>query len=191
MISIISGKWKGHKLKVPRTKDIRPTAAKVRGSIFDALEALYKKEGKQSPGFSTVLDLYAGSGALGFEALSRGAKSCIFVEKSPICQEVLEWNRWKLICEKESTLVKSSVEKSFSFWRKLGPYDLILVDPPYAQNISHTFQLLLSSGILAKGGVIVLEHSSKQVLGVEDSGFELYFQRTIGVATISMYRSRA
>ena len=190
MISIISGKWKGHKLRVPCAKAIRPTASKVRGSIFDALEALCKKEGRLGLGSSTVLDLYAGSGSLGFEALSRGAKSCVFVEEASPCQEVLEWNRHKLECEKETTLVRSSVEKSFSFWKKLGPYDLVLADPPYAQNISRTFQLLFASGILANGGVIVLEHSSKQALELKE-GLELYFQRKMGDSTISIYRSEA
>jgi 16S rRNA (guanine966-N2)-methyltransferase len=161
-VRVVAGTAGGIPLHTPRT-DLRPSMEKVRGAIFDSL-------GDAVPG-ARVLDLFAGSGALGLEALSRGAASVTFVEKDRAAVATIHRNF-------EKTKLSGTVQAAdvFSFLDRLAPlqsFDLILADPPYAKvpgERDFAPELLNNEALrraLAPGGTFVLEHlpSSPLVLG--------------------------
>ena len=118
---IIAGRWKGHGLRPLKGRDVRPTTDRVREAWMSAL-------GGTVIG-ARVVDLFAGSGALGLEALSRGAASVVFVERARASVNVIRQNVKLLGAEDETPIVSDDV---FRFLRRLeGPVDLALADPPY------------------------------------------------------------
>lgn len=121
---MIAGRFKGRALVVPPGRDTRPTADRVRGAIFNSLGSLGVLEG------ATVADLFAGSGALGIEALSRGARHCTFVETARPALQALRTNLDRLGLEAaDATVLARPVA---SVLGGLGPVDVAFCDPPYA-----------------------------------------------------------
>ncbi|MCS6900769.1 MAG: 16S rRNA (guanine(966)-N(2))-methyltransferase RsmD [Myxococcales bacterium] len=151
MLRIVAGRLGGRRLIVPRDSATRPTSERVREALFSILGSI---EGN-------VLDLYAGSGALGFEALSRGASRVVFVESRRHALHALWENACSLGVETAISLIPRPVERA----SPRGPFSLILADPPYALvengQAPRTLVALLASGILAPGGVLVLEHAAR------------------------------
>ena len=175
---IISGTAKGHSLKVPR-EVARPTTDRVRESLFGILQGVI--EG------SRVLDLFAGSGALGLEALSRGAASCTFVEQNRGAVKAVEDNLRKTGFE-GGKVVSRDV---FAYLRgERGSYDLIFADPPYADGLIDPAGDLLSldgwGQWLAEGGYLVVESEATGELPA--CGLELVQQREYGRSRITIYR---
>ncbi len=121
MIRIIAGEYKGHKLKSGIDRiGLRPTKDRVKESLFSII---------QTQNYNRVIDLFAGSGSLGFEALSRGASSVTFVEKNYRQCKIIKENATKLRCEDQINIINSN---AFSFFEhQAEAYDLVLVDPPY------------------------------------------------------------
>lgn len=157
MLKIIAGLYKSQKLQQPPGSLTRPVSQKVRAAIFDVL-------GDRVVG-ATAVDLFAGSGALGFEALSRGAESVLFVDKSPKAKRVIVENA-KLLG------VNSQVKILVSDAGKLGVsldliFDIIFIDPPYAK---FSIELVNSiANLLKSTGVMVVSSSSKSELaGLSD-----------------------
>lgn len=148
---VISGEKRGLKLFSPVDFDVRPTTDKVKESIFNILFDIDKS--------SIVLDLFSGSGAMGIEFLSRGAKMCYFCDLS---KKSIEITRKNLI---KSDFLKSSVILNYDYFASLEyffekniKFDYIFLDPPYATNyISETLKFILSKNILNKKGLIILE----------------------------------
>jgi 16S rRNA (guanine966-N2)-methyltransferase len=146
---IIAGSRKGHSIAAPPGRNTRPTSDRVRENVFNILGPLDE---------AVVLDLYAGSGALGLEALSRGAARVVFVEKDRDAAKVIESNLDKLklggTVLREDALTMVAGEK-----RK---YDLVLVDPPYEMyaDIEPKLALYLPS-LLAANGVVVVETDAR------------------------------
>ncbi|RME84746.1 MAG: 16S rRNA (guanine(966)-N(2))-methyltransferase RsmD, partial [Planctomycetota bacterium] len=155
---ITKGLFKGRKLFSPKGKSARPTLARVRESFFDFLGNIQD---------FTVLDLYAGTGALGLEALSRGAKEVIFVEARYQNREILKKNIQLLGVEEKTKLFPGKVEniptKTEFFSSKT--FDLVFVDPPYDYYIKENFffQLKESLKVLswAENAAILFDHPSK------------------------------
>lgn len=151
---IISGKFKGRRLYSPQDGSTRPTSDRVRESVFNILENSFclKWEG------SHVLDLYAGTGALGVESLSRGAFFCLFVDHHSKAIDVIKKN--------------ASSFPHVSFWKEDGshlklnpyqPFDVIFLDPPYNENlIPVTLKNLLLSGYIKNHTYIIVEVSAKE-----------------------------
>ena len=150
---IISGKLKGRKLIVPKT-GLRPTTDRVRESLFNILGPM--------TGFS-CLDLYAGSGAIGIEALSRGAKSAVFVEKDLRASGIIRKN---LINFKVTGIVESitAIKYLNSFYKKnMKPFDFIFIDPPYySEADKKLLEESLNCGIISENGVIIYEQSARE-----------------------------
>jgi len=121
---VVAGSAKGRRLVAPDGRDTRPTSDRVRESIFNALYSMSAVDGV------TVLDLFAGSGALGIEALSRGASHCTFVEPSHSALEALRTNLTSTGLAAEATVVTVAAEAYLA--RHPDPVDLALCDPPYA-----------------------------------------------------------
>jgi 16S rRNA (guanine966-N2)-methyltransferase len=173
---VIGGQAKGHTLKGPKTDATRPTSDKVRGAIFSMLEAMVNLTGAR------VLDLYAGTGALGIEALSRGAAWCDFVEKDRAACRIIADNLAHTRLAGQAQVHAHSVERVVSHpdmllrRRKQGTqapqstphftasagYDIILLDPPYGDTGVWSELAALASGPLATAGtLVVLEHSKR------------------------------
>jgi len=124
MLRILAGEKKGHNLHVPRTRAVRPTAANARQILFDILAGTV--EGTR------WLDLFAGSGAVGLEALSRGAADCVFVESTHACLTTLRENVALLHYEERARVISVPVEKALKWLINEGrTFDVIFLDPPY------------------------------------------------------------
>jgi 16S rRNA (guanine966-N2)-methyltransferase len=181
-VRVIAGAAGGIPLLVPRG-EVRPTMDKVRGAIFDSLRDVV-------PG-ARVLDLFAGSGALGIEALSRGAAGVVFVEKERRAADTIERNLAK-------TRLSAAIHCGdvFSYLDRLAApqaFDLVLADPPYAHapgEREFDRELLTSASLqraLAPGGIFILEHlpGAKLPLG---EAWECFRQKRYGATEVAMLR---
>jgi len=186
MFSILGGEWRGRKLKALEREGLRPTLSRVKAAIFSILEAIeWKRSG--APDFSSwrCADLFAGVGGLGLEMLSRGAEHCVFVEKDRVHARTLQENIQSLGCANRCALVQGAVEEGR--WESHGPFDLILLDPPYAaSNLPGLLGHFVEAGLLKPGGIVLFEHDPKVKLG-EIPGLSLHSSRTLGPAGISVY----
>lgn len=151
MTRIIAGTWGGRRLATPRGSDTRPTSDRVREALFSSLES-------ELGDFSglRVLDLYAGSGALGLEALSRGAAHVDLVESARPAATVIAANIAELKTQ-AATLHRTTAERFLATCRET--YDLVLLDPPYPQDPSDVLAGVV--GVLAGDGLVVAERSSR------------------------------
>ena len=153
MIRIIAGELKGRKIRVPTGDAVRPTADRVREALFSIL-------GERVRG-ARVLDAYSGSGALGFEALSRGAAKAVFLEADRAVVRLLRENAVKLGISPRCTIHCTEATAWLSAQRGADRFDLILADPPYAAAAAARFLHRASSPLwLAAGGWIVLERGA-------------------------------
>lgn len=149
---VISGKARGKKLKEPSDYEIRPTTDKVKESLFNIIQ--FDIEGRR------VLDLFAGTGQLGIECLSRGAKDCTFVDMSAEALSLVKYNLSN--CGLEARVVR---DDSLAFLKRGGAYDLILIDPPYATElVDKALEIIYSVDILTEGGIIVCESPREKIL---------------------------
>jgi 16S rRNA (guanine(966)-N(2))-methyltransferase RsmD len=153
----------------------------VRESIFNILQNRLSLRGAQ------VLDLFAGSGSLGFEALSRGAARVVFVDDWQGATKVIEENSKLLHCEDRCEIIKADV---YRFLRHAqGQYDLVFVDPPYrlesAPDLPHK---ILEEGLLSPAGLIIMEHATRTNIPTNGS-FSLLSERTFGSTTVSFFSS--
>ena len=157
MVRIIAGKSKGNILKAPKgTCKARPTSDRVKEAVFSSLGCFVEE--------AVVFDLFAGTGNLGLEALSRGAGHCFFIEKDNVCLKFLEANIEKLGYKNKSTVFKGDF---FKLIKKvnLSGINLFFADPPYDETYrlfsedTNILNILLNSGIVAQFSYFVLEHS--------------------------------
>lgn len=151
MPRIIAGRWGGRRLQTPKGSDTRPTSDRVREALFSALES-------ELGGFEglSVLDLYAGSGALGLEAGSRGAARVDLVESNRRAADVIDANIDALGAS-SVRVHRSKVERFLG--SAGGTYDLVLVDPPYADDVTTVLEAVAAR--VADGGLVVVEQSSR------------------------------
>jgi 16S rRNA (guanine966-N2)-methyltransferase len=178
---IIAGRFRGRRLDAPRGRGTRPTAEQVREAIFSIL-------GDVSG--AIALDLYAGSGALGLEALSRGAARCSFVEASREAVRCLGRNVARLDVAAEADIVAMPVERALVALAPLGPFDLVLCDPPWTDmpGAQRGLRRLLPSLPLATGARLVLGHPKHDPIAVPtEPEFELSSRRTWGDAGASFF----
>lgn len=179
---IISGEWRSRSLVAPKGDTTRPTADRTRETLFSMLTSrLGSFEDLR------VLDLFAGSGALGLEALSRGAAHCTFVEQDHLALDALEKNIAKLASKDRCDVRKSSV---MSMGSALKPADIVLMDPPYLSGAgSVALDKLGRFGWFAPSAWISVETSIKE--DVEVKGFTIDTVRNVGKAKITLLRPDA
>lgn len=181
-IRIVAGEKRGHRIRVPLMADLRPTGERVREAIFNVLGPVDDL---------LVLDLFAGTGAMGLEALSRGARRCVFVENDSSVAAVLLENISSLDYQSRSRVITTDYRRALSaLEREKGGFDLLFVDPPYRMlpEVEATLGPLLPL-VVGDDGVVVVE-------GAKSRGVTLgrvpVFDRTYGdtrVTMISMRRS--
>ncbi len=181
---VIAGKAKGRKLSAPPGLSVRPTADKVKGALFNILESRVQLEGAR------VLDLYAGSGALGIEALSRGAREAVFVETTPSAARAIARNLERCGFTAQAKIMRCPVEKAVARLEAAGEkFDGVLADPPYGKgHVGWLLRTLATSTILVHGGWLALEHH------VEDEGVQdfpplrLIQQKRYGKTALAFFR---
>lgn len=176
---IISGTSRGRKLVTPRNLSLRPTSDRVKESIFNSLQ--------QNVEGSVVLDLFAGTGNLGIEALSRGAKRAVFVEKGRHAVQLIQKNLAHLRLEARSEIIAKDVSRAIGILKLRGEcFDLILMDPPYQKGlIQETLMKLTSHPIDGSNSILVIEHNRREPLPSHWLGWNLIRQRRIGDTVLS------
>lgn len=177
MIKISGGELRGRNLHTPPGLATRPTAAKVRQAIFNILAG-------QVAG-ARAADVFAGSGALGIEALSRGAAACVFVENRRDAVQALQRNLTSLGLAARARVVARDALAAGGGWAGAGALDLILADPPYGQGlVAALTRLCADRGCLSPGGVLVIEHAPGE-RPPEDAGLGLSDRRVYGQTEVS------
>ncbi len=182
---IVGGKFRGHTLAGPSSTATRPTSDRVRESIFNILAHGIADFGIEG---ARVMDLFAGTGALGLEALSRGAKFCQFVDEGTEARGVIRRNADALgaiglckIWRRDATELGPCAPQS--------PFDLVFCDPPYDKGLGEkALASLVEGGWLSPGAVVVLEEAEAAVVG-EVSGLALVDTRTYGDTQVLFFRA--
>ena len=177
---IIAGNWRGRTLIAPKGEATRPTADRTREGLFSMLVSrLGSFEGLR------VADLFAGSGALGLEALSRGAAHCSFVEHDGAALDALRANIAKVGADRVSDVRAQSV---MALGPLTAPYDLLLLDPPYRSGAGIVaLERLSRLGWIAPGAIATVETAKGEAVTVE--GFEVEAERVYGKAMVTLLRS--
>jgi 16S rRNA (guanine(966)-N(2))-methyltransferase RsmD len=188
MIRITGGEWKGRTLATPPALSTRPTQARLRQALFNSIQFAI-------PG-AKVLDLFSGSGALGLEALSRGAAEAILVENQRVALEAIARNLRELVPGPAVRLVKEDVFKAEPQLRRLGPFDFVFADPPFAEG--YEMRLLEEfewSGLLSPTGQFLLEWGAKKskiaVLPDETTHLTKIREKVYGDSILTTYRRKA
>lgn len=175
---IIAGKAGGLKLKSIKGRDARPTLDRVKESLFNII-AFYLAE-------TDVLDLFAGFGSLGIEALSRGAKTADFVEQNSSHLQIIKQNLEKAKLIEQAELYNQDVYNFLKNYNK--KYDLIFMDPPYQKNMGdQAVKLIVKNQFLKEKGLIILEKSAEEKT-VEYEELEIIKNRSYGNSLITVYQ---
>jgi 16S rRNA (guanine966-N2)-methyltransferase len=177
---VIAGIAKGHHLKFPAGTKTRPATDLVRGAIFSILE-------NTASGWEQVLDLFSGSGALGIEALSRGAGWVDFVDSEPRCCGIIKENLEKTKLAAQAHVYCCNVVKAIGFLDK--EYDIILMDPPYANRaIGDVITQLAASRLVGANTTVVVTHSPHLTLSPSYAKINFVKEHRHGDSCISLYR---
>ena len=176
---IISGTLKGKKLLTPGKGSLRPTSDRVKESMFNIL-------GKEVEG-KVVLDLFSGTGNLGIEALSRGARRVTFVEKTREAYRLIERNLLACRMEGRSEILLKEVDRGLRFLKaKAECFDLIFMDPPYEKGfVRKTVGILGAIEIYHEDSLLVIEHTRREPLPEHSGSWHLIRQRRIGDTVLS------
>ena len=176
---VISGKARGTVLKTPDGLTTRPTADRVKEAIFSILQ--FELPGK------TVLDLFGGTGQLGIEALSRGAKSAVFVDENQSACKLIQENLKRAHMECDGEVVRSDYQSYLKSTAKR--FDIILLDPPYAEVfLENALNIISEIDILQSGGIIVTERPLEKVLDWNFPGFVRSKDYKYGKTIITLFR---
>lgn len=180
---IISGTSRGRRLATPRGRALRPTSDRVKESIFNILGE--EVEGK------VVLDLFAGTGNLGIEALSRGAGKVLFVEKGREALRIVQRNLHQCGFKGQCEIIPKEVNRAIGILERRGEtFDLIFMDPPYEKGfIQRTLAKLNLCRIYHGGSVLVIEHSRRESLPKKMEGWDLIRQKKMGDTMVSFFQA--
>lgn len=176
---VIAGAAKGRRLKAPG-RPTRPATDLVRGAIFSILENM-------TDNWDRVLDLFSGSGALGIEALSRGAGSVDFVDREPQCCAIIKENLENSRLADNAHVYCTSVARALSFLE--GEYGIVLIDPPYSDpGIGKVVEQLAASPLISKDTTVVVTHSSRLPLEASYGALHKVKEHRHGDSSIAVYR---
>ncbi len=181
-MKITGGKDRSRLIKTPRLKDIRPTLDKIRKAIFDILQNEIADK--------VILDLFSGSGAIGLEAISRGAKIVYFIEREKACIDVINENIELLKYEDRANVLRGDVFKAIrEFGEIREKFDIIIMDPPYRRDLAKKALLKISVyDIIKPSGFVIAEHSKTEKLPERIDLLQLYRQISYGDTVLSFYR---
>ncbi|WP_165209394.1 16S rRNA (guanine(966)-N(2))-methyltransferase RsmD [Streptococcus tangpeifui] len=175
---IIAGNFGGRTLKTLEGQTTRPTSDKVRGAIYSMIGPFFDG--------GRVLDLYAGSGGLSIEAISRGMEQAVLVERDRRAQAVIEANIKMTNTQDQFQLIKRDAKQVLPTLR--GQFDLVLLDPPYAkEEIVQTIQQLQDYDLLAPAAMIVCETDKAVVLPETINDLKIWKQKIYGISKVTIY----
>ncbi|MBR5437892.1 MAG: 16S rRNA (guanine(966)-N(2))-methyltransferase RsmD [Clostridia bacterium] len=176
---IISGKSRGVVLKTPEGMVTRPTADRVKEALFSIIQF-------DLPG-THVLDLFGGTGQLGIEAISRGARSAVFVDENKKACSLIQENIKRANLEKDCQVIRSDYAAYLRRCRE--KFDIIILDPPYAEVfLENSLKLITEIDILQSGGIIVTERPVDKVLHLEFEGYTRSKDYKYGNTILTLYR---
>ncbi|HWP60562.1 MAG TPA: 16S rRNA (guanine(966)-N(2))-methyltransferase RsmD [Candidatus Acidoferrales bacterium] len=181
---IIGGKARGRRVKTFRGRALRPTAARVKEALFDILP--HDLSGRR------VLDLFAGSGNLSLEALSRGAAEAVLVDASRNAARVMRENLRRLGFEEKASVWTTAVVPSVRALARQGrKFDLIFLDPPYEKGIvGSAMRALGEADLLEPHGTVVVERSVRETIDPRYGKLELYDERRYGTTVLSFFGNK-
>lgn len=166
---VITGTAKGFNLKSIESLDTRPTLDRIKVTMFDLIPYNFYD--------LKILDIFSGSGALGIEALSRGAESCTFIEKNPECIKVIEENLNHTRLFDKATIINGDVLNNLSMFTNGQKFDMIFMDPPYDKNLCNmAVEKIYENDLLADDGLIICECG--EVEKIDSDKFEILKERT-------------
>jgi 16S rRNA (guanine966-N2)-methyltransferase len=179
---VIGGNAKGRRLKVPKGRNLRPTSARVKEALFNILP--HDLSGVE------VLDLFAGTGNMSIEALSRGATAATLVEVSGEAVRVIRDNLGRIGLTNRCRVLNMPADRALrTLERQYKKFDLIFIDPPYGQELVQRTLTILGQGSLLRGqGVIVAEHSARDQVGDHYDDLVLHDRRRYGDTLLSFFK---
>lgn len=175
---VTGGIGRGRRLKVPAGSRVRPTSDKVKQALFNIL-------GDRATD-SVFLDLYAGAGGIGIEALSRGAARVTFVDASRDSLNVVKQNIEQMGFGDRAEVILSKAEAFLS--KPSGPFDVLFLDPPYAEAIQPLLEAIAGAGILKPDSIVIAEHFRKQPSPERAGELTLYREARYGDTVLAFYR---
>ena len=177
---IVAGHLRGRVLNAPETKGTRPTSDKTRETLFNILQHTDWAPPLEG---ARVLDLYAGSGALGFEALSRGASSAMMVDMAHAARQAMKVTAQQFGVNDRVVILKRDVTRIGARPEEIDPFDIILCAPPYRKGLAQkALKTLESGGWLTPEGIVVIETAADETLAYE--GWQEHATRKIGPAML-------
>lgn len=183
MVRIITGKYKGRLLRISKGVDIRPTSDRVKETLFNILSSRIEFENL------VVLDLFAGTGALGFEALSRGAGKVFFVDNYRKALNVISENAQALGCTDKVIIINDDVLNFIEYADE--KFDLIFADPPYMyRHIDELVYKIWERKLLSEIGFFSLEHDSGILFTSDAVPFEIEARREFGRTAITIFKHK-
>jgi 16S rRNA (guanine966-N2)-methyltransferase len=182
---VIGGNARGRRLRVPKGQTLRPTAARVKESLFNILP--HDLSG------TTVLDLFAGTGNVSIEALSRGATAAILVDASVESGKAIRENLRRLELAERTKVWIMPVPRALRLLARHGEtFGLIFLDPPYERNwIGRTLNLIAQGKLLGESGVLIAEHSTREKVEPRYGALALQDQRRYGSTLLSFFYQEA
>ncbi len=180
---VIAGEWKGQKLSTPVGRRTRPTADQVRTALMDIL--LPWLDGAR------FLDLFAGAGGVGIEALSRGAAEAVFVETDSLALARLRENLARLGVQGRGRVLRREVSAVIETFKRAGtPFRLIFLDPPYGSALAEeTLKRLADGALLERNGVVIAQHLTKEPLPERVGSLVRWKTRRFGETTLTFFRA--
>ena len=178
---VITGTARGVRLKTPEGLGTRPTTERVKEALFSAIQ--FEIEGRK------VLDLFAGSGQLGIEALSRGAERAVFIDSGKAAVALIKENIRRAKLEQKATVIQADYQSYLT--RCKDSFGVIFLDPPYAETfLENSLKKIVEFDILAPGGIIVTERPEGKALDLEFEGYARSKDYRYGSSVITIYRKQ-
>ncbi len=180
---VIAGKYKGRRLQAPRGRDIRPTSDRLRESIFNIIGAAVAGH--------NIVDIFAGTGAMGIEALSRGAAHAVFIDKHHQALDVVRTNVNPLeTSSRHWDIIRWDAGLNLSCLAALDlSFGVAFIDPPYNKGYAdRALENLATSNAMVPGGLVVLEHHHLEGISLRDKGMSLQDQRRYGKTLVTFLR---
>lgn len=181
---VISGLRKGHRLSAPKGIETRPTEDKVKESLFNILGYIDEE--------AIILDLFAGSGSIGIEFLSRGAKECYFVDLSPISISTIKENLIHTKLMDQAKVIRTdSIRAIKDFYKKNIKFDYIYLDPPFNNKnlLLNVLRTMAENPILNHGALLIIEHDAQLVLEDNPLEVEKIDERKYGSKRITFFQN--
>jgi len=181
-LRVISGQAKGHPLKAVQGSNTRPTTDKVKESLFSIIGPYFEEE--------RVLDLFAGTGGLGIEALSRGAASAVFIDSSSQSIDIIRHNLASTRLAERAEVYRNDARRALKLLERAGkPFDLIFLDPPYSMKDCDTLLMDMAvKGLVSEDAIAVVEHHPDVVYSDAFGGFQRTRYAAYGEIALSIYR---